>query len=221
MRIAAVGGSEPIASITVKAESYSVDWTKQIGLTVLGAHPSKTSLGPARLAPPNADKTFSYLFTTTNTGQFQVDFTAEGLFANGRRFAAITGVSIFVKRLAASVTAVRQQRIELANDGKPDIARFLVVIDVIQPGTYDVSIGTGKPIQPELFGQQVLAAGKQTMTLKSNRKFLSMLEQNPEDRLVVYVINRDPLPKGEFPPAVAMDAAMPKAGDFTLFNPNQ
>jgi len=45
--MASVEGSERIASITVKAESFEIDSKKDIGIMVLGPHLSKISLGPS------------------------------------------------------------------------------------------------------------------------------------------------------------------------------
>jgi len=47
IRMASVEGSERIASITVKAESFEIDSKKDIGIMVLGPHLSKISLGPS------------------------------------------------------------------------------------------------------------------------------------------------------------------------------
>jgi hypothetical protein len=64
---------------------------------ILGPDPSKISLGAARAAAREADGGFIYSFVARRPGIFQVDFTSEGLFANGRRFSAIYGIRIFVR----------------------------------------------------------------------------------------------------------------------------
>jgi hypothetical protein len=222
VRITPVEGSERIASITAKAESFEIDPKKDIGVMVIGPHPSKISLGPAKAAVREADGGFVYSFVAARSGKFQVDFTAEGLFANGRRFEAIEGIRVFVGRLSARVTGVRQQRIDLDNDGKADMARFLLDIDVAQPGRYEAFIQLGNSSYDQhdfVLADQELTVGKRTMTLESDREFLSELEQNPEAQLSLHVTNRSQSSGDEFPGVVEIAATMPKAGDFRVATP--
>jgi hypothetical protein len=97
IRVMPVKGSDRIASITAKAESFEIDSKKYRGYMILGPDPSKISLGAARAAAREADGGFIYSFVARRPGIFQVDFTSEGLFANGRRFSAIYGIRIFVR----------------------------------------------------------------------------------------------------------------------------
>lgn len=162
---------------------------------------------PGITRQPDGD--FLCTFTPHEPGTHQLNFIAEGAFQDGRRFSADTGVRLFVSRKAATLTGVRQQR---ANGS----VRFLVDLDVLEPGRYEanIQIGTEPNQKDHAYAEAVLTVGRQTMPLQGSRGFLARLAQNPEARLELTVINREIKTGDEFPGKVVFDAVVPTAGEF-------
>ncbi|HEV8043224.1 MAG TPA: hypothetical protein VGP62_30370 [Bryobacteraceae bacterium] len=210
------GGGSPIAEVAVSGQAYRVDSKHSPPVNVFGPDPAKKLYGTTdKIArDPNGD--FVYSFKTQEPGIHQLDFKAEGVFQNGRRFEADTIVTVFVHRVAARLTGIQQQRIERNNLGHAHLARFVLALEVAEPGRYSAHIQVGDaPNQVAYaYGEAILDIGKQTMLVDGNAKFVAKLAENPDAQLTVRIETRRQLLEGDFPSEVVMDTAIPKASEF-------
>jgi hypothetical protein len=216
VRLGLRGGASPIVEATVSGMAYTVDLKRNNSLHVFGPDPAKKPSGTIPNVTRQPDGDFLYTFTGHQPGSHQLDLEAEGVFQNGRRFSADAIITVFVHRKAASLTRVRQQRIDRNNSGKADQARFLLDLDVIEPGHYAASVQVGN--QPNdtttAYAEAVLAAGRQTMVVEGDAKLVAKLEANPGAELNIGVADNTRRPDDDFPSKVVIDIAIPKAGEF-------
>lgn len=214
------GGAERVNSITVNAQPFSVDQKDSYRFPVSGPDRSKAPVGQAHPVQRGADGGYTYTFAGTKAGPFQVDFTANGTFANGRRFTATAGVRVLVLHLFGTVNGIRQQRLDVNNDGRADIARFLLNVDIRRAGRYEATIELG-PSRTEhpAWIESDLAVGKQVVTVEGDREFLEILDKNPQARLFLRMTKLNTTAKDEPPGNVPIDMELPKAGAFALVNP--
>jgi hypothetical protein len=217
IRLELDGGLSPIAEVAVSGQAYLVDGKHVPPVNVFGPDPAKKLYGTiAKIArDPNGD--FVYTFKTQEAGIHQLDFKAEGVFQNGRRFAADTIVTVYVHRLAARLTGIRQQRMA-------GVAHFLLDLDVTEPGPYtaDVEISNG-PNQDRsfVFSAKMLESGKQTMIVDSDAKFFAKLLENPKAQLMARMELRWEPKEGDAPREIVIDTAIPKAGEFETRAPGR
>ena len=215
IHLALQGGTSPIADAGVTGIEYTVNRRSDYPLRVIGPDPAKTRSGVVSVQrESNGD--FASTFSGHEPGTHQLDFRVDGHFTNGRRFAAEAAITVFVHRKAASLTRVRQQRFDQNKSGKVDLVRFLLDLDVSEPGPYDAYIQVGKePNQRySASGQQILATGKQTMVVEGDENFVAKLQSNPDAQLDIRVNSRNRSKDEEFRSEVAIDIAIPRAGEF-------
>lgn len=222
LAVTTMGGSEKVDVITVKAQAFFIDPKTNPPYEVLSPHPSLISVGTAQEAKRNANGSFSYSFTPGKPGRFHVEFNAEGTFANGRRFEARTWIRVSSLRLDGTVTAVRQQRLDRDNNGKADLAQFLVSVDIRQAGHYEAVLSVGNSTNlPRARMDRDLAAGKHVITLEGDQEFLSFLERRPRTQLTLRMTNLNMRVNDEMPGIVSIDTELPKAGEFAMVNPTR
>lgn len=223
IRLALDGGVSPIADVAVSGQAYLVDSKHAPPVRVFGPDPAKKLSGPIdKIArDPNGD--FVYPFKTQEPGIHQLDFKAVGVFQNGRRFEADAIVTVFVHRLAARLIGIRQQRIDRSNLGNADLARFVLALEVAEPGRYfaHIQVGDGPNQVAYAYGETILEIGKQTMLVDGNAKFIAKLAENPDALLTVRIETRKQLLEGDFPSEVVVDTAVPKAGEFEATAPGR
>ena len=215
LRLSLVGAPQPVRSAKLTAIRYRVDparcrslyaFSDRIGRRCKMAHPSKFR------PPPRGE--YVYRTTMQQPGDYQVDVSAEGAFANGQSFSATTLLTLSVHRKIATLTRVRQQRSDRDRTGNADSVRFLLDVDVVQPGIYQASIRIRGAEYELATGERALPLGKQTLNVEAGRELFAKLSSNPNADLLVRIEGLNMTRPGEPFGEVMIQAPPIKAGQF-------
>lgn len=210
IRVVPDSGSAQIASIEVSAQLR-----KGLGIEAV-------AVGPAQQLQRQPDGSFLYTVSPGAPGVYSVLFTAGGATSDGKRFAAHGFTDIGLQQGVGAASNIRQLRIDVDQDGRPDRVRFLIDLEVRRAGRFDAAVWleNARGILVASSQAQSLAVGRHTLIVESHasdRDVLPALAAKPSANLHVEV--RHLPPAGQLPGVVPLAGTLPKAGDFEQQQP--